>query len=178
MSTWADIDQYLSSLHIRIGTPTVGQTTGGVHAPGSYHYTGRARDYGSMTSDMRAIWDALLPFAKGPNYQLVELFGPWGAWKAGRDIQYVGGHTDHVHAAIVPEGHLQASQVTPERNPVTDDPNRFNVNAPIVGIAATPTGKGYWLVAADGGIFAFGDAAFYGNVEYVLPADRAWLPKA
>ncbi len=34
---------------------------------------------------------------------------------------------------------------------------------PIVGMAATPDGKGYWLVAADGGIFNFGDAGFYGN---------------
>ena len=27
----------------------------------------------------------------------------------------------------------------------------------------TPTGNGYWLVASDGGIFAFGDAGFYGS---------------
>ncbi len=26
-----------------------------------------------------------------------------------------------------------------------------------------PTGKGYWLVGADGGIFTYGDAAFYGS---------------
>jgi calcineurin-like phosphoesterase family protein len=32
-----------------------------------------------------------------------------------------------------------------------------------VGMAATPSGKGYWLVAADGGIFTFGDAAFHGS---------------
>jgi hypothetical protein len=32
-----------------------------------------------------------------------------------------------------------------------------------VGEAATPDGKGYWLVAADGGVFSFGDAAFYGS---------------
>ena len=30
-------------------------------------------------------------------------------------------------------------------------------------MAATPDGKGYWLVAADGGIFSFGDAQFYGS---------------
>ncbi len=30
-------------------------------------------------------------------------------------------------------------------------------------MAATPTGQGYWLVAADGGIFAYGDAVFYGS---------------
>ena len=28
---------------------------------------------------------------------------------------------------------------------------------------ATPSGNGYWLVAADGGVFAFGDAHFYGS---------------
>lgn len=59
-----------------------------------------------------------------------------------------------------------------------DDPNRPNSNAPITGIAATPTGKGYWLVGADGGVFAFGDAQFLGNVEYVKPEGREWLPKA
>ena len=30
-------------------------------------------------------------------------------------------------------------------------------------MAATPDGGGYWMVAADGGIFAFGDAPFYGS---------------
>jgi hypothetical protein len=38
------------------------------------------------------------------------------------------------------------------------------LDAPAVGIAATPDGDGYWLAAADGGIFAFGDAAFYGSM--------------
>ena len=37
-------------------------------------------------------------------------------------------------------------------------------NAPVVGMAATPDGKGYWEVASDGGIFSFGDAAFAGSV--------------
>jgi hypothetical protein len=34
---------------------------------------------------------------------------------------------------------------------------------PIVGMAATPSGRGYWLVASDGGIFSFGDARFFGS---------------
>ncbi|WP_298210038.1 G1 family glutamic endopeptidase [Ferrimicrobium sp.] len=38
------------------------------------------------------------------------------------------------------------------------------LNAPIVGMAAVPNGGGYWLVAADGGVFDFGDANFYGSL--------------
>ena len=34
---------------------------------------------------------------------------------------------------------------------------------PLVGMAATPDGNGYWLVASDGGIFTFGDAPFFGS---------------
>ncbi len=37
-----------------------------------------------------------------------------------------------------------------------------HLNAPIVGVAATPDGGGYWLVARDGGVFTFGDAGFHG----------------
>jgi uncharacterized protein YkwD len=34
---------------------------------------------------------------------------------------------------------------------------------PIVGIAATPSGHGYWRVASDGGVFTAGDAKYYGS---------------
>jgi len=30
-------------------------------------------------------------------------------------------------------------------------------------MASTPDGGGYWLVGADGGVFAFGDARFDGS---------------
>ena len=39
----------------------------------------------------------------------------------------------------------------------------MHLNQPVVGMTATADGGGYWLVAADGGIFAYGDAAFYGS---------------
>ncbi len=35
--------------------------------------------------------------------------------------------------------------------------------AGIVGMAAAPDGRGYWLVASDGGVFAFGSARFHGS---------------
>ncbi len=38
------------------------------------------------------------------------------------------------------------------------------LNGPVVGSSPTPTGAGYWMVASDGGIFAFGDAKFYGSM--------------
>jgi hypothetical protein len=37
------------------------------------------------------------------------------------------------------------------------------LNKPIVGMAATLSGLGYWLVASDGGIFSYGNAAFLGS---------------
>jgi len=30
-------------------------------------------------------------------------------------------------------------------------------------MASTPSRQGYWLVASDGGVFSFGDAAFHGS---------------
>jgi hypothetical protein len=38
------------------------------------------------------------------------------------------------------------------------------LSSPVVGMAATPTGRGYWQVARDGGIFSFGDARFLGSM--------------
>jgi hypothetical protein len=35
-------------------------------------------------------------------------------------------------------------------------------------MAAAPDGLGYWLVASDGGIFAFGSARFFGSTGATL----------
>jgi hypothetical protein len=34
----------------------------------------------------------------------------------------------------------------------------------MVGMAATPDGRGYWLAAQDGGVFSYGDASFHGSM--------------
>ena len=38
-----------------------------------------------------------------------------------------------------------------------------HLNAPIVGMVPSVDGRGYFMVASDGGVFAFGDAAFEGS---------------
>ena len=58
----------------------------------------------------------------------------------------------------------------------------------VVGMAATADGGGYWLVAADGGVFAFGDARYSGSlgglrlaapiVGMAATADGYWLVAA
>ncbi len=39
-----------------------------------------------------------------------------------------------------------------------------HLNAPVVGVATSPSAQGYWLVASDGGVFTFGDASFEGSM--------------
>jgi hypothetical protein len=41
---------------------------------------------------------------------------------------------------------------------------KLHLSAPIVGMAVTPDGRGYWLVGQDGGVFTYGDARFYGSL--------------
>ncbi len=44
----------------------------------------------------------------------------------------------------------------------------IHLNKPIVGMAATNDGNGYWLVASDGGIFSYGEAAFHGSTGSIV----------
>lgn len=38
------------------------------------------------------------------------------------------------------------------------------LNAPLAGIISTPSGNGYYLFGTDGGVFAYGDAKFFGSM--------------
>jgi hypothetical protein len=156
------------------------------HSGTSYHTTGRAVDLaakegpGVNTPALLAINEQIIQVL--PLSMISELiYGGTGnvCVRNGRIVngpatygsECMARHLNHVHLAVVADFRYSGGTPLPP-----DDPNRINVNAPIVGIAATPTGKGYWLICADGGVFAFGDATYLGNVEYVLPAGRAWLP--
>ena len=169
-------------------------------APRSYHErrgtdgTGLAVDFAGITPgitrttviQMTALYHALMGVAS----QMAELiYNAPGITVAVKNGQRVDGpstfgpavwadHRDHVHVAVPRGTFLSRPPGTIPRGVAmaADNPDVQNSNAPIVGIAATPTGKGYWLVGADGGVFAFGDATFFGRVEYVLPDGREWVP--
>ena len=47
-----------------------------------------------------------------------------------------------------------------------------HLNEPIVGMAAAPGGDGYYLVAADGGVFAFGAGAVFQGSTGALHLNR------
>jgi hypothetical protein len=47
--------------------------------------------------------------------------------------------------------------------PALGDLSAAAPNRPVVGMAATADGNGYWLVSGDGGVFSFGDAGFHGS---------------
>jgi hypothetical protein len=47
--------------------------------------------------------------------------------------------------------------------PFLGSPVDLALAAPIVAMAATPDGEGYWLVGADGGVLSYGDARYFGG---------------
>ena len=56
-----------------------------------------------------------------------------------------------------------SGKVTPFGNAISYGSLAVQPSMPVVGMTSTADGRGYWLVASDGGIFSFGDAGFYGS---------------
>lgn len=70
-------------------------TTGGKHAPNSYHYKGRAIDVAGSPAAMRQFFNEMALLSP------TELFyDPLGGIKHGRRIGAIGGHRNHVHFAV------------------------------------------------------------------------------
>jgi hypothetical protein len=44
------------------------------------------------------------------------------------------------------------------------DASKLKLNAPMISATATASDNGYWLLGADGGIFNYGDAKFFGSM--------------
>lgn len=189
----ADETKVTAALRVLAGIMgwAVMHTTDGGHTKTSFHFSGRAVDLaarsgpGIDTSELLSINEGVIQVL--PLSMISELIygGPGNVCvKNGKIVDglraygpvVLSRHHNHVHLAVVSDFRYNAPEVEAM---ASDDPNRINLNAPIVGMAATPTGKGFWLVAADGGVFNFGDAPYIPvNVEYVKPDERAWLPKS
>ena len=73
---------------------------------------------------------------------------------------FYGRATDQASATASPA----PNSVTAHGGAPTFAAGGMDLAQPLVGIAPTPSGAGYWLVAADGGVFSFGDAVFRGSV--------------
>lgn len=172
---WQGIDRYLAAKGVRVGAPTLGQTTGGEHAKGSYHYRGLARDYGRSKSDMPAIITELLPFAVGPDHRLAELFGSSTYWKDGGLITPSKGlfhaHQDHVHVALRPGAQLpKPAKAVPPLEVKMNAPDVPDITGPVVlHVIVDQAGHctGYYVISpTTGEIHAYGPGApFYGRSE-------------
>ena len=94
-----------------------------------------------------------------------------------------GTHLDAPIIGIEPTGDRQratgcspataASSASATRSS-TDRRAAMRLNAPIIAMASTPTGHGYWLLGADGGVFSFGDARVLGFDGRRAARPRRW----
>lgn len=119
---------------------------GGVYCYGDAPFFGSAIDFGIPVNP--SIWDRITGMSvrpQGDGYWLV----------SGRGNVYAFGAAPYLNVsrANLSKGTWADVQIT--------------LQDPIFDISGTPTGDGYLMVAGDGGVFAFGDAPFYGS----LPAD-------
>lgn len=161
------------------------------HAKGSYHYQagtggkGLAVDFGGVTpgvnpttaAQMASIYRCLLTVAgrlaeliysgldvdgrpviaavhNGRRVDGASFFGP-AVW---RD------HFDHVHVAVT-RGTFLADPLEVKGDVMAEQTDVHRAQAPVVAFQLTPTGNGYYIVTADGEVFAFGDAQYLGRVD-------------
>lgn len=97
----------------------------------------------------------------------------YGGWTEAAAWQFAGTTPINgvgVDLNIVNYDRLGIGSTVPEPEPgpfPEEDDMPIELAAPIVGMAANPSGPGYWLVGADGGIFCFGGAQFHGSAKDV-----------
>jgi hypothetical protein len=113
---WEEIDRFLAARGVRIGAPTLGQTTGGKHNSSarhfSNHFVGTARDYGQHDSNACAVARKLELIALQPNGPIAELYCSVGPQEGifirnGQRLSPVPltlwtSHRDHCHVALKP----------------------------------------------------------------------------
>ena len=115
----------------------------------------------------------IAPLPNGTGYWEVEANGTVAAFGSAPKLRLAPGRpqrTDRGHRGdarrrrLLAGGRGRRHLQLRRRRSSTDRPAALRLNKPIVGMASTPDGRGYWMVAADGGIFSFGDAPFFGSM--------------
>jgi hypothetical protein len=129
-------------------------TGGGVYAFGDAKFFGSIP--GVLGHFANAPVTGFSPTADGRGYWLV---GGDGGLFAFGDATYLGSLPG---LGVVPESYPFDTTYFPGGSY-----SNLTVDG-VDGIAPTPDGKGYWMLGGDGGIFAFGDAGFYGSVPGVI----------
>lgn len=109
---------------------------------------------GADTAELAAVYRALVPL--GPSCAELIYSGPGGGyWAQGRPVgpYAAAGHHNHVHVAVPLGWRLEAHR------------EALMAGKDIVAFHPTPDGKGYWIVTADGAVFAFGTAGYHGGLQ-------------
>ncbi len=118
------------------------------------------------------------PTNAGPFTEMTTPPATNGSWSAIFEVpSYLGGSSTRGPGALVVPGHYQVFAPTCEKGKAATAP--FTVTAATsapgtnyVAMAVTPDGQGYWLVQADGGVNAYGDAHSFGSLtaEKITPS--------
>ena len=102
---------------------------------------------------------------------------PWGSKPTFPIVHYVQDNYDSVYnaAANVTKGSSTATSVEGSSNATgeVESATGTPLAAPIVSSCPSPTGRGYYLVGADGGVFAFGDAKYHGSIPELVAAKQS-----
>jgi hypothetical protein len=144
-----------------------------VGADGGVFAFGDAGFYGSLPAEAVDPAGAVVGIAPSPDGKGYWLVGADGGVFAFGDAPYVGNGRDGVaKVALLPtpdgKGYLLTAATGLGPTAAGDATSRQSSPAPLdsllSGAAMSPDGKGYWEVGSDGGVFAFGDAGFYGSL--------------
>jgi hypothetical protein len=177
----------LAVLGLSLAAPSVAQATVTAHtASASYvplscpdgnsrTYTDASVQPGVIVPDTSAEPygpETYTPYTVEPGGQL-QVIGPFNTiatadplvavWQSSTDCDGLAGSQN----AWVTDASGSVFTESDESGPATQnfgDMGGHQLNAPMVGMTPTSDGQGYWEVAADGGVFAFGDAGFYGSM--------------
>ena len=89
---------------------------------------------------------------------------PWGSKPTAATLQQVRANPGwYLNALIHSQGEALPPTEVPQPPELTD-PTGKKIS-PIVGGVSHPTGMGYWLVAASGAVYAYGDSRYYGGAN-------------